>query len=607
MTSIRLFFARFLPLLCVPLIPLLPVRLRRWLRGALMLALALGVAPPAEARDLDRSARFHPVPAERFMVVSQEAQASRIGRDVLRDGGNAVDAAVAVGFALAVTMPRAGNLGGGGFMIVHMENDEGDADDETVAIDYRETAPEAATRDMFLDADGEVSTAKSRSSGLAVGVPGTVAGLSMAHARYGSGRFTLAELVAPSIELARDGFLVSPMLAARLASDFLRDRLMRDEDAAALYYPGGAPLDEGTTLTVPALARTLERIAADGPAGFYEGPTARAVVDSAETIGGRITLDDLTRYAPMVRAPATGTFRGYRIASMPPPSSGGVHLVQMLNILEPEPLGAAGVNSAELIHLMAEAARRAYADRSVWLGDPDFTDVPVNALTAKAYADTLRAGIDPERATPSSEIQPDAERFPEESRETTHFSVIDADGNAVSNTYTLNFPFGVGVMADGAGFFLNNELDDFSASPGVPNAYGLVGGEANAVAPGKRPLSSMTPTIVLKEGDVSLVTGSPGGSRIITTVLQVILNATVHFRDIATATALPRIHHQWLPDILRIERGISIDTIRMLEDMGHTVEIGRVMGAAQSIRVRDDGILAGASDPRQPGGLAIGD
>jgi len=566
------------------------------------LCLAVLAAAPAGAQILAEAQRFHPVTARDHMVVSQEAQASRVGRDILRAGGNAVDAAVAVGFALAVTLPRAGNIGGGGFMIVH-DGETG----ESLAIDYRERAPAAATRDMFLDESGEASPEKSRRSGLAVGVPGTVAGLTLAHERYGSGRFSLAELLAPAIALAREGFVVSDGLADALRSERLRERLQADPEARSMFFAQGEPPLAGERLQIPALADTLERIAREGPAGFYEGPVAQAIVETVNARGGRMALDDLSSYAPAVRAPVRGAFGDLTIVSMPPPSSGGVHLVQMLNILEGEPLAEYGLNSAASIHLMAEAARRAYADRAVYLGDPDFVDVPVGALTSKTYAAALRGEIDRERATPSGEVAADPGRLPEESNETTHFSVIDADGNAVSNTYTLNFSFGVGFGATGTGILLNNELDDFSAKPGVPNAYGLIGGEANAVEPRKRPLSSMTPTIVLRDGDVHIVTGSPGGSRIITTTMQVILNATVHGRDIMTATAAPRVHHQWLPDYIRIEEGISEDTVRILEGMGHEVRLEPSMGATQSIMVMPDGLLHGASDPRRPDGLALGD
>lgn len=572
----------------------------RILRIALLLGF-VGFLAPAQAQIVADGQRFHAVPARDHMVVSQEAQASLVGREILRAGGNAVDAAVATGFALAVTLPRAGNLGGGGFMVIHR------ADGDNIALDYRETAPASHFRDVFLDEKGEASSDKSRWSGLAVGVPGTVAGLALAHERYGSGDFTLAELMAPAIALAKDGFTVSPALADILADERVRERLEADPEAREMFYRDGSPPAAGSKLTLPHLAGTLERIAAEGPSGFYEGPVAEAIVATVAAHGGDMTLADLAQYEPKVREPVIGTFRGDTIVSMPPPSSGGVHLVQMLNILEDAPFGNFGLNSADMIHLMVEAARRAYADRALYLGDPDYVDVPVAALIDKGYAQKLRAEIDPDRATPSSEVSASPDKLPKESDQTTHFSVLDGEGNAVSNTYTLNFSFGVGFAAEGVGVLLNNELDDFSAKPGVPNAYGLVGGEANAVAPRKRPLSSMTPTIVLREGKPLLVTGTPGGSRIITTTMQVILNALVHERDIMTATAAPRVHHQWLPDYIRVEEGISFDTIRLLEEKGHTVKQQSAMGSVQSIMVEPDGMIAGASDPRTPGGLAAGD
>ena len=568
---------------------------------ALSLALFIGIgAAPAGAQIAVDGQRFIPVAAEKHMVVAQEGQAAAVGRDILRRGGNAVDAAVATAFALAVTLPRAGNLGGGGFMIVHSA-DTG----ETVAIDSRETAPAAADRDMFLGPDGEADPDLSRRSGLAVGVPGSVAGLALAHERYGSGTLTFADLVAPAVALARDGFEVTPDTAMALAHPDTTVRLQTDPNMAA-YYPGGAAPKGGDTLVLPALAQTLQAIADEGPSAFYEGPVAQGIVDAVTARGGRMTLEDLAAYEAKVREPVRGTFKEWEVVSMPPPSSGGVHLIQMLNTLEHQPFGTYGLNSADMIHVMAEAAKYAYADRAVYLGDPDFVDVPVKALISKDYAATLEAKIDMDRAVPSSEIAADPGTLPYESNETTHFSVLDGAGNAVSMTTTLNFSFGVGFGTAG-GFLLNNELDDFSAKPGAANAYGLVGGEANAVGPVKRPLSSMTPTILLKDGKVSLVTGSPGGSRIITTVLQVILNATVHERNIAGATNAPRIHHQWQPDYIRIEEGISFDTIRLLEEKGHDVRIQDAMGAAQSIQVGYDGTLYGATDPRRPGGAALGD
>lgn len=543
--------------------------------------------------------RFHPVYARSGMVVSQERVASEIGADILRRGGNAVDAAVAVGFALAVTLPRAGNLGGGGFMIVHLAGT-----DDTIAIDYRETAPEGATRDMFLDADGNADPELSRFSGKGVGVPGTVAGLALAHERHGSGTLTLADLVAPAAALARDGISVTQDLSRSLISR--QDRLVAHPSTAAIFYPDGQAPVPGETLVQADLAETLRAIAEGGPRAFYEGEIAEKMAAAVQAAGGSMTAADLGAYEVKLRDPVEGTYRGHRIVSMPPPSSGGVHLVQILNIIEGFDLASSGAGSAMTMHLMAEAMKRAYADRSEYLGDPDFVDVPVFALIDRRYAEALRGKITAGTATPSATIRP-GDLAPYESPETTHFSVVDAEGNAVSNTYTLNFSYGVGIVAEGTGVLLNNELDDFAAKPGVPNAYGLVGGDANAPAPRKRPLSSMTPTLVFDpDGDLLLVTGSPGGSRIITTVLQVISNVIDHGMNIAEASAFPRMHHQWLPDTVFVEPGFSPDSLRLLGDKGHDVMIRRTSGSTQSIMRSVDGWWSGASDPRRPGAAAIG-
>ncbi len=534
--------------------------------------------------------RIHPVYAPHGMVASQEQLATEVGVDILKAGGNAVDAAVAVGFALAVTLPQAGNLGGGGFMLVHDA-----ASGETVAIDYRETAPAAATRDMYLDADGNADPNLSRFTPLAIGVPGTVAGLALALEEYGT--LPLADVLAPAIRLAEDGFEVTAELSQSLKRS--QERLTQWPSTAAIFYkPDGTAYEPGETLKQPDLAASLRAIATEGPAAFYEGAIADAIAAEMERSGGLITGDDLSAYKAIVREPVAGTYRGYDIRSMPPPSSGGTHIVQILNILEGFDIADFGAGSAATIHLMAEAMKRAYADRSAFLGDSDFVDVPLSGLTSKAYAATLRQGIDAERATPSETIAPGTP-LAYESDQTTHFSVIDENGNAVSNTYTLNFGYGMGLVAEGTGILLNNEMDDFSAKPGVPNAYGLIGGEANAIQAGKRPLSSMSPTIVLKDGKVFLVAGSPGGSRIITTTLQIIMNVIDHGMNVAEASVAPRIHHQWLPDELRVEEGLSPDTIRLLEEKGHLIALKSTMGSTQSIMRRDDGALFGASDPRR--------
>ena len=542
--------------------------------------------------------RIHPAWAENGMVVAQEQIAAEVGRDILKAGGNAADAGVAVAFALAVTLPRAGNLGGGGFMIVH------DAETgETKAIDYREMAPMSADRDMFLDEAGEADSEKSRFTGLATGVPGTVAGMQLVLDTYGT--MSMAEVLAPAIGLARDGIVVTADLADSLKG--LEDRLKKWPASEAIFYKdGGTFFEPGDRIIQTDLAATLQRIADQGPDGFYKGETAQAIVDAVAAAGGRITMSDMAGYKALSRDPVSGTYRGYDIVSMPPPSSGGIHIIQILNTLEGYPISFLGQNSSETIHLMAEAMKRAYADRSEYLGDPDFYDVPQAQLISKDYAADIRSGISLGRATPSDQIKP-ADLAPYESDQTTHFSIVDKDGNAVANTYTINFSYGSGMVADGTGVLMNNEMDDFAAKPGVMNAYGLLGGDANAVEPGKRPLSSMSPTMVMKDGKVFMVTGSPGGSRIITTVIQLIMNVVDHGMNVAEATVAPRIHHQWLPEVLRVEEGISPDTIAALEAKGHVVEVMETMGSAQSIVVDEaDGLLLGGADTRQTSSAARG-
>ncbi len=555
-------------------------------------------APPAPAPIIANAARFLPVAARNGMVATQEKHATRVGVEILRQGGNAVDAAVAVGFAMAVTHPQAGNIGGGGFMLVHLA-----ASNRTIAIDYRETAPAAMTRDVFLDEKGEADPKKSRDSALGVGVPGTVAGLALAHERYGSGKFTLAQLIAPAIALARVGFAVEDDLADSLPRAL--PRLARWPASAKIFLKGdGTPLGRGDTLVQSELALSLQAIADAGQRTFYQGSLAAKIVTAVKHSGGLMTLDDLKNYRAIERPVVRGTYRGYDIASMPPPSSGGVHLVQILNILEGFPLHDLGAESAATLHLLIEAMKPAYADRAEFLGDPAFVNVPLAGLVSKRYAAEQRKAIDPDRARPADTIKPGTPAA-YESDNTTHFSVIDRDGNAVANTYTLNFSYGLGLVADGTGILLNNELDDFAAKAGAPNAYGLVGGDANAPGPGKRPLSSMAPTIVSRDGRVVLVTGTPGGSRIITTVLQVILNVIDHRMNIAEAVAAPRVHHQWLPDRVFTERGLSPDTIRLLEAKGHRMVTTATSGSANSILVTPEGIT-GAADPRQRGTLAEG-
>jgi len=577
--------------------------MRRSVRSpGLALCLLLATVPPAWAQADSSpiqadSARMLPVLAAHGMVSSQEAQATRVGVAILKAGGNAVDAAVAVGFALAVTLPRAGNLGGGGFMLVHLARTG-----ETVAIDYRETAPAAARADMFLDERGEPDHDASTRTGKAVGVPGTVRGLAEAHRRYGSGRFTLADLIAPAERLAREGIPVEAGLADSLPR--ARSLLERWPSSRAIFFAGDRPLGRGERLVQTDLAGTLAAIAKGGPDAFHTGAIAERIAGAVRQAGGIMTAEDLAAYQPVVRQPVRGSYRGLSIVSMPPPSSGGIHLIEILNILEGFDLAAMGAGSADAIHILAEAMKPAYADRATWLGDPTRSQIPVDGLTAKSYADTLRSAIDPARARPASEVKA-GDPLPYESDQTTHFSVIDGEGNAVSNTTTLNFSYGMGLVAPGTGVLLNNEMDDFSAKTGALNAYGLVGGKANAVAPGARPLSSMTPAFVFRDGKLLLVTGSPGGSRIISTVLQTIVNVVDFRMNLLQAVAAPRIHHQWRPDVLTLEEGVSPDTIALLKARGHRVTVAPASGSANSVMALDD-LKAGAADPRQRGTLAEG-
>ncbi len=537
-------------------------------------------------------------PARHGEVVAQEARAAQIGVEVLRRGGNAVDAAVATGFAMAVTYPRAGNLGGGGYMVIHLAGRHAE-----VAIDYRETAPAAATRDMFLDQNGAADPRKSRNSALAVGVPGTVAGLALAQARYGSGRFSLADLIAPAVKLARDGLPIEDDVAETLPG--AARRLARWPSAAKIFLkPDGGALAPGDRLVQGDLADTLEAIAGGGPRAFYEGPVADKLVAAVRAEGGILAAEDLKNYRPLMREPVRGRYRGYDIVSMPPSSSGGVVLIEMLNILEGYRHGELGTDSPQRAHLLVEAMQRAYADRATFLGDPATVTAPLARLMSKPYAQKLRSGIDLTHATPARDIRPQGAPA-HEGDNTTHFSVVDRFGNAVSNTYTLNFSYGLGLVAEGTGVLLNNELDDFAAKPGAPNAYGLVGGDANAPGPGKRPLSSMTPTIVLKDGKPFLITGSPGGSRIITAVLQIISNVIDLKLPIAQAVAAARIHDQWSPDEVVVERGLKPELIQGLEAYGHTVKQDVPRTSANSIMVTPQG-LVGAADPRSRGATAAG-
>jgi gamma-glutamyltranspeptidase / glutathione hydrolase len=551
----------------------------------------------AAARAQEASSSTVPtVIGQNGMVVAQESRAARVGIDILQKGGNAVDAAVATGFALAVTYPRAGNLGGGGYMVIHLARENLDT-----TIDYRETAPAAITRDIFLDEKGDADPAKSRDSALAVGVPGSLAGLALAHAKYGSGRFTLADLIAPAIALAREGIPIEDDVADSLPR--ARARLARWPSTAKIFCRAdGELLASCDTLLQSDLANTLAAIAREGPRAFYQGAIGEKIAAAVRGAGGVMTAQDLASYAPIERAPLRGSYRGYNVISMPPSSSGGVILIEMLNILEGYDDLAA--DESRRLHLAVEAMKLAYADRAAFLGDPARVNAPLERLSSKAYAAELRKRIDPEHARPSSDIRAGG-LSPREGDNTTHFSVIDRDGNAVANTTTLNFSYGVGLIADGTGILLNNELDDFAAKPGAPNAYGLTGGEANAPGPGKRPLSSMTPTIVLKDGKPFLVTGSPGGSRIITAVLQVILNVIDRGLPVTQAVRLPRLHHQWLPDEVLLDNGFPRELAAALAARGQHVVEGLPPTSANSIMVTPAG-LSGAADYRTRGALAIG-
>jgi gamma-glutamyltranspeptidase/glutathione hydrolase len=558
---------------------------------------ATGNAGTPSAPIIDYRERFLPIAARNGMVVGPEQLASEVGAQILRQGGNAVDAAVATGFALAVTFPRAGNLAGGGFMLIHLADD-----DRQTLIDYRESAPAAASRDMYLDDQGELDRRREFFSHQSAGVPGTVAGLLYALEKFGT--LSREQVLAPAIALAREGVAISYGLYFEINAS--ADRLRKNPAAKHLFFrEDGSLYNIGERWRQPDLAWTLSEISQRGKDGFYGGEVARRITAEMEAAGGLITATDLADYRVIERQPVRGTYRDFEIVSTPPPSSGGVHIVQMLNILEGFDLQAMGHNSAAYLHHLTESMKLAYADRSVYLGDSDFADVPVAQLTDKAYAARQRQRIDSSRATPSIDIAP-GRVAGGESTETTHYSVADRFGNVVSNTYTLNFSFGSHIAVPGTGMLLNNEMADFATRPGTANAFGLIQGEANKIEPGKRPLSSMSPTIVFRDGEPWLATGSPGGSVIITTVLQTVLNAMEFDMNIATAAAEPRIHHQWMPDVLKMEEGFSPDTVRLLKGMGQAVDIaGRTSGRTNSIMLKD-GWLYGASDTRRPGGFVAG-
>lgn len=537
----------------------------------------------------------YPERAKKGMVVSAHPLASEAGLTILQKGGNAIDAAVATTLAISVVEPASAGLGGGGFLLLRLGKTG-----EVKALDFRERAPLAATRTLYLDAQGKVRPNASTDGYLAVGVPGTIAGLYEVQSRHG--KLPWKTVVTPATQLAAKGFPVSWRLAAAIAQ---QKTLQQNPAARQIFTRNGVPLQAGDRLVQSDLAQTLTQVAAD-PQNFYTGKLAETIARDMATNKGLITLADLKRYRPIWRDPVCGNFQAARVCSMPPPSSGGVHLLQILNLLGATDLKAMGWHSPDALHLLVEAMRIAYADRAVHLGDPDFVTVPVAALISPAYAKQRRQEIDPQKARPSSQVQaakPETlKRLGKESNDTSHLSVVDSTGNAVSLTFTVNLGFGSGVVVPGTGIILNNEMDDFAIAPGVPNAFGLVGGDANAIAPGKTPLSSMTPTIVTENSQLRLVVGAPGGSTIITTVLQVVLNVLVYDMDARRAIAAPRLHHQWLPDQLRVERnGLDRLTLDNLRQRGHSIAEGNTWGNAQAIVRSSDGTLEGAADPRGEG------
>jgi gamma-glutamyltranspeptidase/glutathione hydrolase len=580
---------------------------------AVVFAVLVAACPPFfhQTQATALAASREPVRARHGIVASTNQLASRVGVEILKRGGNAIDAAIAVAFALAVTHPSAGNLGGGGFMMIRLK------DGQTTAIDYREMAPAAATRDIYLDARANLIKGEGGSllGYRAAGVPGTVSGMELALKKYGSGKISWVQLIEPARRLAANGFPVSHLLARALAKKKPQFELY--EDSRKIFLNNGSLYQEGDVLRQPDLAATLARLQRNGARDFYEGTTARLIVADMKRHNGLITLADLKGYVAKEREPVRGSYRGYEVIAVPPPSSGGVILLEMLNILEGYDLKQMGAASADRYHFMAEAMRRAYADRAEYLGDADFASVPVRGLIDKDYAKKLRATINPDHASTSADIRfghpPGAE-----SASTTHFSIIDADGNAVANTYTLNDSYGAKVVAKGTGFLLNNEMDDFAAKPGTANMYGLIQGDRNAIAPHKRPLSAMTPTFVLRrDGALWFAIGSPGGATIINTMLQIITNIIDYDMDLQQAIDAPRIHNQWLPDEVAYEPyALSEDTLSILRSRGHTLRIrpdagwsdgDGYMGDAAGVMIEEKtGIRLGSTDPRRSDGLALG-
>lgn len=522
------------------------------------------------------------------LAISSNILANEIGQRVLDEGGNAIDAAVAVGYALAVVHPAAGNIGGGGFAVIHLKNGE------NITLDFREKAPIKATRDMYLDKNKEVIKDSSVIGYLAAGVPGTVAGMSEMLEKYGTKK--LSDLIKPAINLAQNGFAITERQAQTMLE--VKNEFAKFSSSKKYFLKkDGSTYKEGEILVQKDLAKTLKEIQKNGQKAFYEGKIADLIVKDMQKNGGIITKEDLKSYKPIWRKPVVGNYRGYEIISMGPPSSGGIHIIEILNIIENANIKELGFGSSSTISLMSEAMRQAYADRSEYLGDPDFIKVPTEQLIDKAYAKKIYNKIKPNKAISSDDVRPGLNI--KESDNTTHYSIADKWGNAVSVTYTINASYGSAAAVDGAGFLLNNEMDDFSIKPGVPNIYGLVGGDANAIEPNKRPLSSMSPTIILKDGKLFMIVGSPGGARIITTVLQVIVNVIDHKMDISEAVSAPRFHMQWLPDEIRIEKfGMPNDVKGNLEKMGYLVVTKPIMGDVNAIMI-DNNIFYGSMDPRK--------
>lgn len=561
-------------------------------------ALSYGQSEPSTAL-FEYSAINHPVMGKKGMVASHNALSSEIAADIMARGGNAIDAGAALGFALAVTLPRAGNIGGGGFMLIHVAKL-----DKTIAIDFRETAPEAAKQDMFFDENGNVVANETyRFSHKSSAVPGSVAGL--AHIVENYGTMTLAQVLEPAIRLARDGISVT----YDLAEDLARSQRLKNNPASLrkFYKADGSNYEVGELFKQPDLAWTLSEIAEHGIEAFYSGSVAEKIVADMEAHNGLITMQDLANYEVVEREPVKGTFRGYDIAAVPAPSSGGTHVIQMLNILENFPLAEMGAESASAIHVTAEAMKFAYADRSKYLGDPDFVEIPTAAMVDKEYAKSLAAKISMDKAIPSEEIAPGNLAI-YESDETTHYSVMDSEGNMVGNTYTLMFSFGSGVVIEGTGILMNNNMGNFTLRADIPDAFGLMGSENNLIRANRRPVSSMSPVFVSKDGQPLLITGSPGGSKIISANMQMVLNVLEYGMNIADAAVAPRVHHQWQPDVLEIESGISPDTVSLLIEKGQNINFSQRsagMGSLQSV-MWNDGLFHGYSDPRRPGAKAVG-